>query len=79
MNEEDHIQEIIMEQLKIDDSLWHRELTFDELAVDSLQLLELVVALEQGLDTELDEERLAACETVGQAMDLVLESLEAGR
>ena len=77
MNEEDHIQEIIMEQLDIDESLWHRNLTFDELAVDSLQLLELVVNLEQAFDLDLDDEKLADCETVGEAMDLVLASLGA--
>lgn len=72
MMEEEQIKELFLEQAQIDESLWHRELTFDELALDSLQLLELVVGLEQAFDIQLDDQRLARCETVGEALDFVL-------
>lgn len=77
MNEEDRVKEIFMEELEIDESLWDRELTFDHLAVDSLTFVELVVALEQAFDIELDDDAMAACQTVGEAVDMVMASLGA--
>ena len=43
----------------------------DDLDADSLDLTELVMALEESFDIEVDEEELDGVETVGQAFDLV--------
>ena len=43
----------------------------DDLDADSLDLVELVMALEEEFDIEVPEEDLAEVETVGQAYDLV--------
>ena len=43
----------------------------DDLDADSLDLVELVMALEEEFDVEVDEEELEGIETVGQAFDLV--------
>ena len=43
----------------------------DDLDADSLDLVELVMALEEAFDIEVPEEELEGIETVGQAFDLV--------
>lgn len=77
MDTEDKIREIFLEQLDLDESLWHAELTFDELAVDSLTMTELIVGLEDAFDIELDDDRLMSCETVGQFVAAVMASMGA--
>lgn len=42
----------------------------DDLDADSLDLVELVMALEERLDISVPEEDLEGVETVGQALDL---------
>ncbi len=43
----------------------------DDLEADSLDLVELVMALEEEFDVSIDEEELKGIETVGQAYDLL--------
>jgi acyl carrier protein len=43
----------------------------DDLDADSLDLVELVMALEEAFDVEIPEEDLEGIETVGQAYELV--------
>ncbi len=43
----------------------------DDLDADSLDLVELVMALEEAFDVEIPEEDLEGVETVGQAYQLV--------
>ena len=44
----------------------------DDLDADSLDLVELVMALEESFDISVDETELEGVQTVGQAFDLVL-------
>ena len=49
-----------------------REARFaDDLDADSLDLVELVMALEEAFDVTVDESELEGIETVGQAYDLI--------
>jgi acyl carrier protein len=43
----------------------------DDLDADSLDLVELVMALEEAFDVEVPEEELDGIETIGQAYELV--------
>ncbi len=43
----------------------------DDLDADSLDLVELVMALEEAFDITVDESELEGIETVGQAYDLI--------
>ena len=43
----------------------------EDLDADSLDLVELVMALEEQLDISVPEEELEGIETVGQALDLI--------
>ncbi|MBU6315766.1 MAG: acyl carrier protein [Acidobacteria bacterium] len=47
----------------------------DDLDADSLDLVELVMALEEEFDVEVPEDELAEVKTVGQAFDLVVAKL----
>ena len=47
----------------------------DDLDADSLDLVELVMALEEEFDVTVDEEELDGIETVGQALSLVTSKL----
>ena len=44
----------------------------DDLDADSLDLVELVMALEESFDLEIDETELEGIETIGQAYDLIV-------
>jgi acyl carrier protein len=50
----------------------------DDLDADSLDLVELVMALEERLDISVPEEDLEGVETVGQALDLVVAKVASG-
>jgi acyl carrier protein len=47
----------------------------DDLDADSLDLVELIMALEEEFDVEVPEEELEGIGTVGQAFDLVVGKL----
>jgi acyl carrier protein len=47
----------------------------DDLDADSLDLVELVMALEEEFGVEVPEEDLDGIETIGQAYDLVVSKL----
>ncbi|HET6794388.1 MAG TPA: acyl carrier protein [Acidimicrobiales bacterium] len=48
----------------------------DDLDADSLDLVELVMALEESFDISVDESELEGVQTVGQAFDLVMSKVE---
>ena len=50
----------------------------DDLAVDSLALVEYTMALEDELHVRLGEDELAGTKTVGQLLDLLVERVPAG-
>ncbi len=61
-----------VEVLSVDESAVTPEAKFgDDLDADSLDLVELVMALEEEFDISVPEEELEGIETVGQAYDLV--------
>lgn len=49
----------------------------DDLDADSLDMVELVMALEEDLDLTMPEEELEGIETVGDAVDLIAGKLAA--
>ena len=68
----DRIIEIINEQLNIDDAVITEETSYkDDLGVDSLDLLELVMAFEEEYNIELNPEELEGIQTVGDVMDYI--------
>ncbi len=68
----DKVIDIIREQLNIDDVEITEETSFkDDLGVDSLDLLELVMAFEEEYNIELDPEELEGIQTVGDIIDYI--------
>jgi acyl carrier protein len=64
--------EIIVEVLGVDASAVTSEARFgDDLEADSLDLVELMMAIEERFDIEIPEEDLEGVATVGQAWELV--------
>lgn len=64
--------EIIKDQLNIDDIDINEETSFkDDLGVDSLDLLELVMAFEEEYKIELDPEELEGIQTVGDIVEFI--------
>ncbi len=68
----DKVIEIIRNQLGIEDTEITEETNFkDDLGVDSLDLLELVMAFEEEYNIELNPEELEDIQTVGDVMDFI--------
>ena len=66
------IVNIIREQLNLDDVEITEDTSFkDDLGVDSLDLLELIMAFEEEYDIELNPEELEDIKTVGDVMEYV--------
>jgi acyl carrier protein len=65
-----------VEVLSVDADQVTREASFaDDLDADSLDLVELVMALEEEFDITIDEEELQGVTTVGAAFDLLTSKL----
>lgn len=65
-------QKCAIEVLSVDEAKVTKEARFaEDLDADSLDLVELVMALEEEFDVSVEEEELEGIETVGQAYVLV--------
>jgi acyl carrier protein len=72
------LQSIAVEVLGVDADVVTETASFkDDLGADSLDLVEVVMALEEELKVTIPEEELADIKTVGQAVDVVLGKLAA--
>jgi acyl carrier protein len=75
---EDRVRKVLVDQLARDESDVTVEARFEEdLDADSLDLVEVVLALEEELGVNIPEEEMEGVKTVGQAVDLVAEKLGA--
>ncbi len=68
----ERFQALAVDVLAVDAAKVTKEASFaEDLDADSLDLVELVMALEEEFDISVPEEELEGIETVGQAYDLV--------
>lgn len=67
----EEFKECAVEVLQVDADKVVPEARFDDLDADSLDLVELVMALEEKFDISVDESELEGVETVQQAFDLI--------
>ncbi|HCH02224.1 MAG TPA: acyl carrier protein [Vibrio sp.] len=71
-NIEERVRKIIVEQLGVDEAEVKNEASFvDDLGADSLDTVELVMALEEEFDTEIPDEEAEKITTVQAAIDYV--------
>ncbi len=72
----DKFKQCAVEVLQVEPDKVTPEASFaDDLDADSLDLVELVMALEEQFDITVDESELEGVETVGQAFNLVTSKL----
>jgi acyl carrier protein len=75
---QERVRKVLSEQLARDESDVTMEARFEEdLDADSLDLVEVVLALEEDLGVNIPEEEMEGVKTVGQAVDLVATKLGA--
>jgi acyl carrier protein len=70
----DKVKAIVVEQLGVDEEEVTMETTFEELNADSLDIVELIMALEEEFDMEIPDEDAEKIKTVGQVVDYVKEN-----
>jgi len=71
-NYEERVKKIIVEQLGVDAAEVNPQAHFvNDLGADSLDTVELVMALEEEFDTEIPDEQAEKIQTVGQAIEYI--------
>ncbi|NLY29722.1 MAG: acyl carrier protein [Firmicutes bacterium] len=71
------VKEIVVEQLGVDPDEVTNEASFvDDLGADSLDLVELVMALEEEFDLEIPDEDAEKITNVGDAVKYIKENIE---
>jgi acyl carrier protein len=68
-------QKCAVEVLSVEADKVTMEATFEDLDADSLDLVELVMALEEEFDVSVEEEELEGIESVKGAFDLIVAKL----
>ncbi len=68
----DKVKKIIVEQLGVDEDDITMEASFiDDLGADSLDLVELIMALEEEFDLEIPDSEAEKIQTVGNAVEYI--------
>jgi len=74
----DRVQKVVVEQLDVEPEKVTPEASFaNDLAADSLALVELDQALEEEFDIEIPDEAAEQIDTVGKAVDYISEKVGA--
>ena len=73
MSIEERVRKIVCEQLGVGDDEVNNDSSFvDDLGADSLDTVELVMALEEEFETEIADEEAEKITTVKEAIDYIL-------
>ncbi len=71
------VKEIVVEQLGVDEEEVAEQASFvDDLGADSLDIVELVMALEEEFDLEIPDEDAEKIVTVGDAVNYIKENAQ---
>jgi acyl carrier protein len=69
---ETRVRKIVVEQLGIDEDKLKNDASFvDDLGADSLDTVELVMALEEEFETEIPDEKAEKITTIQEAIDYI--------
>ncbi len=69
------VRSLIAEQLDIDEEEINPKTTFEDLDADSLDVVELVMALEEEFDLEISDEAVENIKTVADIIDYIEKSV----
>jgi len=69
------VRSLIVEQLDIDEDKITPETTFEDIDADSLDVVELVMALEEEFDLEIPDEAVENIKTVGDIINYIEENI----
>lgn len=73
---ESKLTDLLVDELGLDREKIKLEATFEEdLEVDSLGVVELLMALEDNFDVKIPDEEAETITTVGQAVDVIVQKL----
>ena len=73
----DKVKGVIVEQLGVSEDEVTQEASFiDDLGADSLDTVELVMALEEEFGTEIADDQAEKLTTVGKTVDFILENVK---
>jgi len=76
---EQTLQKVTARVLRKDDIVLSRETTFKQLGADSLDVVQIMVALEEALDIELVDEELKSIINMGGFIDYVQKKVDGGK
>ncbi|MHB8124210.1 MAG: acyl carrier protein [Desulfitobacteriaceae bacterium] len=68
------VKSIVVDQLGVDEGDVTLETTFEELNADSLDIVELIMALEEEFDLDIPDEEAEKIRTVGDAVNYIKEN-----
>ncbi|MBN2247423.1 MAG: acyl carrier protein [Coriobacteriia bacterium] len=71
------VKDVIVDQLSVDeDDVTAEASFFDDLGADSLDIVELVMALEDSFGVSIPDEEAESIKTVGDAVEYIVANLE---
>ncbi len=77
---EDRVNKIVIEQLGVKEDEVSNDASFvDDLGADSLDTVELVMALEEEFEIEIQDEEAEKITTIQQAIDFIETQIKAGQ
>ncbi|MFZ3101652.1 MAG: acyl carrier protein [Desulfitobacteriaceae bacterium] len=68
------VKSIVVDQLGVDEADVTLETSFEELNADSLDIVELIMALEEEFDLDIPDEEAEKIRTVGDAVNYIKEN-----
>lgn len=68
------VKAIVVEQLGVDEGIIAPETSFESLDADSLDIVELIMALEEAFDLDIPDEEAEKIKTVGDAVNYITEN-----
>lgn len=68
------VKSIVVDQLGVDEGDVTLETSFEELNADSLDIVELIMALEEDFDLDIPDEEAEKIRTVGDAVNYIKEN-----
>lgn len=67
------VQEMIVDRFGVQESKVTKEMTFDDLGADSLDVVELVMEIEDTFNVQFDDARIEQLSNIGDAVQYIYE------